>query len=286
MPLDEALSRVVIDLSGRPGLEFHVPFTRAMIGAFDVDLAHEFFQGFVNHAQVTLHVDNLRGDNAHHQAETVFKAFGRALRMAVARRSARGRRRAVDQRGTVARSVGRHAASPRDADSRAMTDIAVVDYGMGNLRSVAKALQHVAPERSIVVSADPAVIRAAARVVLPGQSAMPDCIRSLDASGLREVVLEAARTRPVPRHLPRPADAVRGERGGAHALPRAAAAGASCAFATTTMALPSGERLKVPHMGWSPVRQARPHPLWAGIADGTRFYFAHSYHPRARRSRA
>jgi len=85
VPLDEALARVVVDLSGRPGLEFHVPFARAMIGTFDVDLVHEFFQGFVNHAQVTLHVDGLRGQNAHHQAETVFKAFGRALRMAVAR---------------------------------------------------------------------------------------------------------------------------------------------------------------------------------------------------------
>jgi imidazoleglycerol-phosphate dehydratase len=83
VPLDEALSRVVIDLSGRPGLEFHVDFTRARIGDFDVDLFREFFQGFVNHAGVTLHVDNLRGVNAHHQAETVFKAFGRALRMAV-----------------------------------------------------------------------------------------------------------------------------------------------------------------------------------------------------------
>ncbi len=83
VPLDEALSRVVIDLSGRPGLEFHVPFTRPLIGEFDVDLAHEFFQGFVNHALATLHVDNLRGTNAHHQCETVFKAFGRALRMAV-----------------------------------------------------------------------------------------------------------------------------------------------------------------------------------------------------------
>ena len=82
VPLDEALSRVVVDFSGRPGLEFNVPFTRAMIGQFDVDLTHEFFQGFVNHAQVTLHIDNLRGDNAHHQCETVFKAFGRALRMA------------------------------------------------------------------------------------------------------------------------------------------------------------------------------------------------------------
>ena len=83
VPLDEALSRVVVDLSGRPGLEWHVPFKRAMIGEFDVDLAHEFFQGFANHALVTLHVDNLRGDNAHHQCETVFKAFARALRMAV-----------------------------------------------------------------------------------------------------------------------------------------------------------------------------------------------------------
>ena len=85
VPLDEALSRVVIDLSGRPGLEFNVPFTRAMIGTFDVDLTHEFFQGFVNHALVTLHIDNLKGDNAHHQCETVFKAFARALRIACER---------------------------------------------------------------------------------------------------------------------------------------------------------------------------------------------------------
>jgi len=82
VPLDEALSRVVIDFSGRPGLEYHVDFTRPLIGEFDVDLVHEFFQGFVNHAQVTLHIDNLRGDNSHHQCETIFKAFGRALRMA------------------------------------------------------------------------------------------------------------------------------------------------------------------------------------------------------------
>ena len=83
VPLDEALSRVVVDLSGRPGLALKIDFVRARIGEFDVDLVHEFFQGFINHALVTLHVDNLKGDNAHHQAETVFKAFGRALRMAV-----------------------------------------------------------------------------------------------------------------------------------------------------------------------------------------------------------
>jgi imidazoleglycerol-phosphate dehydratase len=83
VPLDEALSRVVIDFSGRPGLEYHIPFTRSTVGGFDVDLFMEFFQGFVNHALVTLHIDNLRGDNSHHQIETVFKAFGRAVRMAL-----------------------------------------------------------------------------------------------------------------------------------------------------------------------------------------------------------
>jgi len=82
VPLDEALSRVVVDFSGRPGLEYHVPYTRGLIGEFDVDLVHEFFQGFANHAQATVHIDNLRGVNAHHQCETVFKAFARALRMA------------------------------------------------------------------------------------------------------------------------------------------------------------------------------------------------------------
>ncbi|MGE4596771.1 MAG: imidazoleglycerol-phosphate dehydratase HisB [Methylophilaceae bacterium] len=83
VPLDEALSRVVLDISGRPGLEFSAEFSRARIGEFDVDLVHEFFQGFVNHANITLHIDNLKGENAHHQSETIFKAFGRALRVAV-----------------------------------------------------------------------------------------------------------------------------------------------------------------------------------------------------------
>ena len=100
VPLDEALSRAVIDLSGRPGLEYHVRFTRALIGEFDVDLVHEFLQGFVNHAQVTLHVDNLRGDNAHHQCETVFKAFARALRMA-SERDPRGAGAVPSTKGTL-----------------------------------------------------------------------------------------------------------------------------------------------------------------------------------------
>jgi len=159
-----------------------------------------------------------------------------------------------------------------------MTDIAVVDYGMGNLRSVAKALLHVAPERSIVVSGDPAVIRGAGRVVLPGQSAMPDCIRCLDASGLADVVLEAARTRPflgICLGLQMLFES--SEEGPTRGL--AVLAGRVVRFRDEAMTLADGQRLKVPHMGWSPVHQTRAHPLWAGIADGTRFYFAHSYHP-------
>jgi glutamine amidotransferase len=159
-----------------------------------------------------------------------------------------------------------------------MTDIAVVDYGMGNLRSVAKALAHVAPELSIVVSADPAVIRGAARVVLPGQSAMPDCMRCLDASGLRDVVVEAAATRPfLGICLGLQMLFETSEEGPTQGL--AVLAGPVVRFRDQAMTLPDGQRLKVPHMGWSPVRQTRAHPLWAGIPDGSRFYFAHSYHP-------
>ncbi len=160
-----------------------------------------------------------------------------------------------------------------------MTDIAVVDYGMGNLRSVAKALAHVAPERSIVISAEPSVILAAARVVLPGQSAMPDCIGCLNASGLRDVVLEAARTRPfLGICLGLQMLFETSEEGPTQCL--AVLPGRVVRFRDADMKLPSQERLKVPHMGWSPVRQTKAHPLWAGIADGTRFYFAHSYHPQ------
>ncbi len=159
-----------------------------------------------------------------------------------------------------------------------MTDIAVVDYGMGNLRSVAKALCHVAPERSIVVSDDPDVIRGAARVVLPGQSAMPDCIRCLDASGLAGVVLEAARTRPflgICLGLQMLFEA--SEEGPTRGL--ALLDGHVVRFPDEAMIGADGRRLKVPHMGWSPVHQTRAHPLWRGIPDGTRFYFAHSYYP-------
>jgi len=159
-----------------------------------------------------------------------------------------------------------------------MTDIVVVDYGTGNLRSVAKALAHVAPERAIAVSADPAVIRSAKRVVLPGQSAMPDCMRALSGSGLREVVEEAARTRPflgICLGLQMLFD--ESEEGPTRCL--GALAGRVRRFREEEQHLPSGERLKIPHMGWSPVRRAHAHPLWTGIEDDERFYFAHSYYP-------
>jgi glutamine amidotransferase len=156
--------------------------------------------------------------------------------------------------------------------------IAVIDYGMGNLRSVAKALAHVAPDRGIVVSADPAAIRAADRVVLPGQSAMPDCMHALDASGLRDVVVEVAHDRPfLGICLGLQMLFETSEEGPTEAL--GILRGRVVRFRDERMVSPAGERLKVPHMGWSPVRHTLPHPLWRGIADATRFYFAHSYHP-------
>ena len=157
-------------------------------------------------------------------------------------------------------------------------DVAVVDYGMGNLRSVAKALAHVAPDASIVVSGDPRAIREASRVVLPGQSAMPDTMKGLDATGLRDVVLECLRDRPflgVCLGLQMLFD--ESEEGPTPCL--GALRGHVRRFRDEDMALAGGERLKVPHMGWSPVHQTGAHPLWAGIEDGARFYFAHSYHP-------
>jgi len=157
-------------------------------------------------------------------------------------------------------------------------DIAVIDYGMGNLRSVAKALAHVAPDASVVVSGDPAVIRDARRVVLPGQSAMPDTIAALDASGLRDVVLACLADRPflgVCLGLQMLFEtSEEGLTRGLGVLP-----GHVRRFREEALVLPGGERLKVPHMGWSRVDQTRAHPLWTGIGDGERFYFAHSFYP-------
>jgi glutamine amidotransferase len=154
--------------------------------------------------------------------------------------------------------------------------IAVVDYGMGNLRSVSKALEHVAPGAEVRVTADPMEVRAADRVVFPGQGAMPDCMRELEASGLRGAVEEAARDKPflgicigLQMLFERSEE---GDVAGLGLLP-----GRVRRFPAELMRDAAGAKLKVPHMGWNEVRQAEAHPLWAGIADDTRFYFVHSY---------
>jgi glutamine amidotransferase len=157
-----------------------------------------------------------------------------------------------------------------------MTDIVVVDYGMGNLRSVSKAIEHVAPGRMVTVTSDPHAVRTAARVVFPGQGAMPDCMRELDARDLREAVLEAARSKPflgicigLQMLFERSEE---GDIPGLGLLP-----GRVVRFPRASTA--AGQRLKVPHMGWNEVQQTLAHPLWAGIPDRSRFYFVHSYYP-------
>ena len=148
--------------------------------------------------------------------------------------------------------------------------IAVVDYGMGNLRSVSKALEHVAPQAQVVVTAQPELIRAAERVVVPGQGALPDCMRSLAASGAREAVLEALAAKPyLGICLGLQMLFEHGEEGDTPGL--ALLAGRVPRFSV------SG--LKIPHMGWNEVLQEKPHALWAGIRDRSRFYFVHSYYP-------
>jgi imidazole glycerol-phosphate synthase subunit HisH len=161
-----------------------------------------------------------------------------------------------------------------------MTTIAVIDYGMGNLRSVSKALEHVAPDAEVRVTSDPALVRQAERVVFPGQGAMPDCMRELDARGLRPAVLEAARTKPflgicigLQMLFERSEE---GDTPGLGVFP-----GQVKRFPRQLMKDAQGGKLKVPHMGWNEVMQAEPHALWRGIADANRYYFVHSFYVEA-----
>ena len=157
-----------------------------------------------------------------------------------------------------------------------MSDVAIIDYGMGNLRSVAKAVEHVAPGKTVVVTSDPAVVAAADRVVFPGQGAMPDCMRELDLRGLRASVLEAAASKPflgicIGEQMLF-GHSEEGDVPGLGILP-----GNVVRFPDAKMVAADGSRLKVPHMGWNEVHQRIAHPLWEGIPDGERFYFVHSY---------
>ncbi len=161
-----------------------------------------------------------------------------------------------------------------------MADIAVIDYGMGNLRSVAKALEHVAPGAAVTVTSDPAVIAAAGRVVFPGVGAMPDCMRELEQRGLRQAVLDAAQSKPFlgiclgMQMLFEFSE--EGNVPGLGILP-----GKVVRFPAEAMVAAQGGKLKVPHMGWNQVHQAVAHPLWLGIAPEARFYFVHSYYVEA-----
>ncbi len=157
-------------------------------------------------------------------------------------------------------------------------DIAVIDYGMGNLRSVSKAIEHVAPGRKVVVTSNPEEVAAAGRVVFPGQGAMPDCMREMESRGLRPALIEASRSKPflgiciglqmLFEH------SEEGDTPGLGLLP-----GVVRRFPQARMVGAKGEKLKVPHMGWNEVEQAIQHPMWAGIPDRSRFYFVHSYYP-------
>jgi imidazole glycerol-phosphate synthase subunit HisH len=158
--------------------------------------------------------------------------------------------------------------------------IVVVDYGMGNLRSVSKALEHVAPDADVQVTSDPELVRQAERVVFPGQGAMPDCMREMDARGLRPALLEAARTKPflgicigLQMLFERSEE---GDTPGLGIFP-----GCVKRFPPQTMKDAQGGRLKVPHMGWNQVVQAEAHALWRGIADASRYYFVHSFYVEA-----
>lgn len=158
-----------------------------------------------------------------------------------------------------------------------MTDIAIVDYGMGNLRSVHKALEHVAPTASIIVTSDPDAVWKAKRVVVPGQGAMRNCMRELEERGLREAIMDAAATKPfLGICLGLQMLFEESEEGHIHCLN--ILPGKVVHFPASAMTMPDGLKLKVPHMGWNQVHQAIRHPLWEGIEKDARFYFVHSYY--------
>ena len=266
VPMDESLAECAIDISGRPYCAFEADLPTTSIAGFDTELAEEFFRAVANSAKLTLHIVVREGTNAHHMIEASFKAFARALRVAVS----------VDPEESGVPSTKGTLSSEGTAGPMT-TQIAILDYGMGNLRSVEKALEHVGASASI--TADPAAVRAADGVILPGVGAFPRAMERVRERGLDELIEERrAGGRADPRHLPRPAAALR--------LDHRAGRGRGARPAPGPVAELDAEGLKVPHIGWSPVRWERESRLVEGIETETPFYFVHSFVPAPRPGRA
>jgi imidazoleglycerol-phosphate dehydratase len=252
LPMDETLTRVALDLSGRPYLIWKVPFSKPKLGEMDTELFKEFFQAFAQAAGATLHVETLYGENNHHIAETCFKALARALREATA----------ID---------------PRQADALGMERCVVIDYGSGNLRSAAKALERAAAERglavAIEVTAEPVRLRDADRIVLPGVGAFADCRRGLDAvPGLVETLEQRVHRESVPFLGICVGMQLLAERGLEYVVTQ------GLGWIPGDVVAIEGAALRIPHMGWNQLEfSGKAHPVLSGIAPGSHAYFVHSY---------
>ena len=266
LPMDETLTRVALDVSGRPFLVFRTEFPTEKIGAFDTELVREFFQAFAGNAGLTLHIETLYGSNSHHIAESCFQGGCSRASRRDCDRFASSRARAVDQGS----ALGRHAMS-----------VAIVDYGSGNLHSARKAFERAAREaglsREVKVTAKPEDVLAADHVVLPGVGAFADCRRGLDGvSGMVEALDEAVRQ----RGRPFLGICVGAQLMATRGLEHETVAGLDWIAGDVAAIKPSDPGLKIPHMGWNTLDVRRSHALLEGVSTGEtglHAYFVHSY---------
>ena len=266
IPMDETLTQVSLDASNRPYLVWKVAFTRPKLGEMDTELFKEWFQAFAQSAGVTLHVENLYGENNHHIVEILLQGLGTRIAPGGRDRPAARRRGAVDQ--------GRSRRQP-------LMIVAIVDYGSGNLRSAAKAFERAAMENRIAaeieVTSAPDQVAGADRVVLPGVGAFADCRRGLAAvPGLEDALREAVHARARPFLGICVGMQLMAERGREFETTE----GLGWIEGEVVAIDPADRALKVPHMGWNELTERRAHPLLAGIEAGAHAYFVHSYHLR------